>query len=164
MGTDIDSFIHAVEGLDEARLEHEIDGLRERQAEVNMELTKRLDALEVKRRWKQQQPPSEALGARRDVTERLQPQLPSGGGPPAAANGASPPRGREAVRAVMEQGGVWNARAVFEELERRGLTSDAQHPYKAVETAMSRLYNDGALARVGRGQYRYRTEAERAEP
>lgn len=73
------------------------------------------------------------------------------------------PRGVDAVRAVMREGGVWNAAHVFTALRKRGwIDPDVQHPRKAVETAVNRLYSKyGEIERVGRGHYRYK--ASRAD-
>lgn len=157
---DIDSFIQAVEALDEEELTREIADLREEQRRVTIELSKRLDALEVKRRWEQQKQPGgspelPAFGAARDVRERIRAHS-----APQAANGTDPasPRGTEAVRRVMKEGGVWTAKRLHAELERRGwVNPGTQHPAKATETALGRLHGKyGEVERVERGQYRYK--------
>lgn len=118
---DIDSFIQAVEGLDE-ELEREVAGLRQDQRRITIELTKRLDALEVKRRWEQQKQAGSsgelpAFAAAQDARERVRAHS-----APQAANGREPtgPRGTEAVRRVMLEGGTWNVQKLHDELVRRG--------------------------------------------
>lgn len=66
-------------------------------------------------------------------------------------------RGMAAVREVMRTGGVWTAGQVHDELQRRGWVSpEAQHPMRATEAAINRLWRkNGEVERVGRGQYRY---------
>jgi len=69
------------------------------------------------------------------------------------------PRGTEAVRAVMREGGVWTTERVFEEVRKRGwIDSNVMHPRKAIETALNRLHGKyREIERVGRGRYRYKT-------
>lgn len=69
------------------------------------------------------------------------------------------PRGVDAVRAVMREGGVWDTGQVLNALSKRGwIDNDVMHPRKAVETAVNRLYSKyGEVDRVGRGRYRYKT-------
>ncbi|HEV2772588.1 MAG TPA: hypothetical protein VGV57_07160 [Thermoleophilaceae bacterium] len=68
------------------------------------------------------------------------------------------PRGVEAVRAIMLDGGTWTVEDLFREMKRREwIDRDVLHPRKAVETAMHRLYAKyGEIERVGRGTYRYK--------
>jgi hypothetical protein len=68
------------------------------------------------------------------------------------------PRGTEAVRVIMRQGGVWGPNELLAEMEQRGwIDPDVMHPRKAVETAIARLYSKyREIERVGRGRYRYK--------
>jgi hypothetical protein len=69
------------------------------------------------------------------------------------------PRGMEAVRRVMREGGDWNAREIHAELEKRGWVSpDAKFPIRATEAAINRLYRvTNEIEKVGRGRYRYKS-------
>jgi len=166
MALDIDSFIQAVEALDEEELQRDIDELHEQQRQISIELNKRLDALAVKRRWEQQKQPDSpvalpAFGADQDATERVRLHSDPGLIGLRSGRGAGP-RGTEAVRRVMKDGGTWSVPQVHAELEKRGWTSpQAKHPAKATETALHRLYQKGELARLDRGIYRYRSPEER---
>ncbi len=75
------------------------------------------------------------------------------------AEPADVPRGVEAVRAVMLDGGVWTVDQVYKTIMRRDwIDESVMHPRKAVETAVNRLYSKyGEVERVGRGRYRYKT-------
>lgn len=152
MAADIDNVYNALETLDDAQLETEIADLREQQDEVARKLGRRLDLLELKRRWRNDRVHGRPLGVERDIHERLARQ-------PSPEPAGDAPRGTEAARRVMREGGVWTVKKLHDELVRRGwVNPDAQHPEKATETALSRLhkkYNE--VDRVGRGQYRYRT-------
>lgn len=68
------------------------------------------------------------------------------------------PSGMEAIRRVMQEGGVWTARAMLEELMRRGWEPKrAKHPLPTVEAAMDRLFRvKREIKRVGRGEYAYK--------
>jgi hypothetical protein len=68
------------------------------------------------------------------------------------------PRGTEAVRVIMRQGGVWSADGLLKEMDARGwIDPSVMHPRKAVETAITRLHSKyREIERVGRGRYRYR--------
>lgn len=68
------------------------------------------------------------------------------------------PAGIDAIRRVMREGGVWNAKALLAELERRGWEpKNAKHPRAATEAALNRLWKvKGEVERVGRGQYTYK--------
>jgi hypothetical protein len=97
-------------------------------------------------------------------------RLLTGDGPTAASNGAAsanspradtsgePPKGMEAVRRVMREGGVWTGRTMLEELTKRGWEpKDAKHPQATVEAAMDRLFRvKKETERVGRGEYAYK--------
>jgi hypothetical protein len=78
--------------------------------------------------------------------------------PTGAVPTQAPAPGTEAVRAVMREGGVWNSSELHRELERRGWVAEGvQHPRKATETALNRLYQKYLeVERVGRGRYRYK--------
>lgn len=82
----------------------------------------------------------------------------SGQGPAVQAVSNGPPVGMEAVRRVMREGGVWTARTMLDELEKRGWEpKDAKHPHAAVEAAMDRMFRvKGEIERVGRGEYAYK--------
>ena len=66
-----------------------------------------------------------------------------------------PPKGMEAVRRVMREGGVYTGRSMLEELTKRGWEpKDAKHPLATVEAAMDRLFRvKKEIERVGRGEY-----------
>jgi hypothetical protein len=68
------------------------------------------------------------------------------------------PQGIDAVRRVMREGGVWNAKDMLAELTRRGWEpKGAKHPVPTVEAAMNRLFRvKGEIERVGRGEYTYK--------
>lgn len=70
----------------------------------------------------------------------------------------TPPTGMEAVRRIMLEGGVWTARTMLEELEKRGWEpKKAKHPLPTVEAAMDRMYRvKKEIVRVGRGEYTYK--------
>ncbi|MBA3261836.1 MAG: hypothetical protein H0T69_05100 [Thermoleophilaceae bacterium] len=152
MAADIDTVYKALETLDDEQLENEITELREQQDEVARKLGRRLDLLELKRRWRNHQAHGRPLGTERDIHERLARQA-----SPDAAEDA--PRGTEAARRVMRDGGVWTVKRLHSELVQRGwVNPEAQHPEKATETALSRLHKKyHEVDRVGRGQYRYKT-------
>ncbi len=69
-----------------------------------------------------------------------------------------PPRGMEAVRRVMREGGVYTGRSMLDELTKRGWEpKDAKHPLATVEAAMDRLFRvKEEIERVGRGEYTYK--------
>jgi hypothetical protein len=69
--------------------------------------------------------------------------------------GSEPPKGMEAVRRVMREGGVHTGRSMLEELTKRGWEpKDAKHPLATVEAAMDRLFRvKKEIDRVGRGEY-----------
>ncbi len=136
MSGDIDSFIRTVEGLDEKRLVTEIESLQADRQRIGLELHKRLEALEAKRRWARQRNLDRPRG-------------------PASRLPAEEPRGTEAVRRVMALGDVMTIREIYEALEERDwINPEAMHPLKATETAINRLFKAGELERVGRGRYR----------
>lgn len=67
------------------------------------------------------------------------------------------PRGMEAVRRIMREGGVWGGRDILDELVRRGWASpNAKFPIRATEAAINRLWKLGELEKVSRGRYRYK--------
>lgn len=68
------------------------------------------------------------------------------------------PQGAEAVRQVMRGGGIWTARELLAELERRGWEPrNAKRPLAATEAAIGRLFRTKKeLDRVGRGEYAYK--------
>lgn len=171
MAIDIDSFIRSVETLDEQELLDEIEQLREQYGKIGRELIKRLDALQVKRRWEDQRDPESSgdlppLGRRPSLAEMLQqPERTEA----EDAGSEAGPRGTEAVRRIMADGSVRGIREIYAALKERGwINPDALHPVKATETAINRLYKAGELERVSRGKYRYAlsldTSPGRAEP
>lgn len=79
--------------------------------------------------------------------------------PPAAEPASSePPKGMEAVRRVMREGGVYSGRSMLDELTKRGWEpKEAKHPLATVEAAMDRLFRvKKEIDRVGRGEYTYK--------
>jgi hypothetical protein len=75
-----------------------------------------------------------------------------------ASNGVElRPEGMEAVRRIMKEGGVWNAKQLLAEMEKRGWESKgSENPIRPTEAAISRLWRvKKEIERVGRGQYRY---------
>jgi len=77
---------------------------------------------------------------------------------PAADSTSEPPKGMEAVRRVMREGGVYTGRAMLEALTKRGWEpKEAKHPLATVEAAMDRLFRvKKEIDRVGRGEYTYK--------
>ncbi len=77
------------------------------------------------------------------------------GGSGAISSSDEPPKGMEAVRRVMREGGIYTGRSMLEELKRRGWDpKEAKHPLATVEAAMDRLYRvKKEIERVGRGEY-----------
>jgi hypothetical protein len=71
---------------------------------------------------------------------------------------AEPPKGMEAVRRIMREGGVYNGRSLLEEMTKRGWEpKDVKHPLATVEAAMDRLFRvKEELVRVNRGEYTYK--------
>lgn len=151
MAADIDAVYNAVRTLDETELEREVAALRAQQDKISRELARRVDLLELKRRWRDEQADRQ-LGIG-DLRQRL--SAPFAVESKASTDNA--PRGTEAVRRVMREGGDWDVRKLHAELEQRGwLNPDAMHPLKATETSLNRLYKKyGEIERVGRGIYRY---------
>jgi len=148
----------AVDALDETALEEEEAVIRERVSADTQRLTQILDALELKRRRRGEangQVPTARLGAHQDIAERLRDQPVPG----PSQGDAESPRGTEAARRVMQEGGDWNAKRLHAELERRGwVNPDAKHPLKATETALTRLHTKyHEVERVGRGLYRHKS-------
>jgi hypothetical protein len=98
-------------------------------------------------------------GAIRLITEGVA-STPVAAPPPAAPPDPAPdiPAGMEAVRRVMKSGGVWTARTMLEELQRRGWDpKKAKHPQATVEAAMDRLFRvKEETERIGRGEYVYK--------
>lgn len=76
-----------------------------------------------------------------------------------ATDADAEPRGMEAVRRIMREGGVWTPKEIHAELEKRGWVSpDAKHPIRATEAAINRLWRDkGEIEKVGRARYRFKT-------
>jgi len=61
--------------------------------------------------------------------------------PPAEPASSEPPKGMEAVRRVMREGGVYTGRSMLDELTKRGWEpKEAKHPLATVEAAMDRLF------------------------
>jgi hypothetical protein len=77
---------------------------------------------------------------------------------PTEPKAEEPPTGMEAIRRVMREGGVWTARALLDELTRRGWNpKKAKNELATVEAAMDRLYRvKKEIDRVGRGEYTYK--------
>jgi hypothetical protein len=71
---------------------------------------------------------------------------------------SEPPKGMEAVRRVMREGGVYTGRSMLDELTKRGWEpKEAKHPLATVEAAMDRLFRvKKEIDRVGRGEYTYK--------
>lgn len=71
---------------------------------------------------------------------------------------AEPPKGMEAVRRIMREGGVYTGRTLLDEMTKRGWEpKGVKHPLATVEAAMDRLFRvKGELHRVGRGEYAYK--------
>lgn len=78
--------------------------------------------------------------------------------PAATSTAAGTPKGMEAVRRVMREGGVYTGRSMLEELTKRGWDpKEAKHPLATVEAAMDRLFRvKKEIERVGRGEYTYK--------
>lgn len=68
------------------------------------------------------------------------------------------PKGIDAVRRVMREGGVWTAKSMLAELTKRGWEpKTAKHPLPTVEAAINRLFRvKDEIERVGRGEYSYK--------
>jgi hypothetical protein len=68
------------------------------------------------------------------------------------------PKGMDAVRRIMREGGVYNGRSLLDEMTRRGWEpKDVKHPLATVEAAMDRLFRvKEELVRVNRGEYTYK--------
>lgn len=80
------------------------------------------------------------------------------------------PRGREAVRRVMQGSGRdWKPAQVITEVKGRGwIDPDAKTPDAAIRVALRRLVDGGEVERLANGLYRYRdsdaTASEEAAP
>jgi len=61
------------------------------------------------------------------------------------------------VRRIMNDGGVWTARQLLDEMRKRGWESkESKNPIRPTEAAINRLWKvKKEIERVGRGQYRY---------
>lgn len=164
MATDINAIERVLEAVDEDALERDVAKLRAQQAAITQQLTRRLDLLELKRRWRGEQGQDRPLGVEREVAERAGRGLTALGHATARAVATATeeeddsPRGTEAVRRVMREGGTWTVQKLHDELARRGwVNPEAKHPVKATETALSRLHGKyQEVDRVGRGKYRYK--------
>jgi hypothetical protein len=77
---------------------------------------------------------------------------------PSESVASEPPKGMDAVRRVMREGGVYTGRTMLDELTKRGWDpKDAKHPLATVEAAMDRLFRvKEEIERVGRGEYTYK--------
>lgn len=92
--------------------------------------------------------------------------VPGAGIEAADENSSAPetPRGREAVRRVLQETGTpWKLQALIAEIQRRGwIDPAAKQPAAAIRTAVGRLAEAGEVERVGAATYRYKgvTESE----
>jgi hypothetical protein len=69
------------------------------------------------------------------------------------------PRGREAVRAILEESRrEWSIPDLTAEIQRRGWMKGVERPRDATASSVQRLVTDGVAERVGRGVYRLRLD------
>lgn len=74
---------------------------------------------------------------------------------PGPARGVSP-QVTEAVRLLMQAGGVWTAEQILVELKQRGWDPQAsKRPIRSIRAALYRLRDRAEVEQVGRSKYRY---------
>jgi hypothetical protein len=122
------------------RLESKAEG-KEAEAELLRSIARTIRMLEVR------QTPSEG---HRVISSHATLPVPS--------NEDAVPKGIDAVRRVMREGGVWTAKTMLAELTKRGWEpKTAKHPLPTVEAAINRLFRvKDEIERVGRGEYSYK--------
>lgn len=172
MATDIDRWIEASEALDEDEIVRELEELQDEARRLAIEIQKREDALEVKRRWARPGESGEGAGAGlRHTTPRTHnpfvtpqtPRLPLDGNGSAAA---APKSRREAVLALLGENPdhAWKLAEIRAAMVERGWLAPDDSVAHSLGVVVSKMARSGEIARPQTGYYQLRPDNGSAEP